>query len=175
MTELAKRRPTRLKGFDYGGNEVYFVTICTHNGQNTLSEIVVGEGLAPPEVKLSALGKIAEAQILNLPTRFLGVTVENYVIMPNHVHLLIFIEGETGGASPSPTLDAVICAFKSLTVWNYKRLCSADKIWQRSFHDHIIRNEKDYSAHWDYIDNNPTLWVLGKDQYVFSEEKEQIL
>ncbi|MBQ9769642.1 MAG: hypothetical protein IJW27_05505, partial [Clostridia bacterium] len=70
MTEFQKRKPTRLKGFDYGGNEEYFVTICTHNGQNTLSEIVVGEGLAPPEVKLSALGKIAEAQILNLPTRF---------------------------------------------------------------------------------------------------------
>ena len=162
MTELQKRKPIRLKGFDYGGNEEYFVTICTHNGQNTLSEIVVGEGLAPPEVKLSALGKIAEAHILNLPTRFLGVTVENYVIMPNHIHILIFIEGETGGASPSPTLDAVICAFKSLTVKNYKKLYAADKIWQRSFHDHIIRNEKDYSVHWDYIDNNPADWALGR-------------
>ena len=166
MTELAKRRPTRLKGFDYGGNEAYFVTICTHSHKNTLSEIVVGEGLAPPEVKLSALGKIAEAQILNLPTRFFGVTIENYVIMPNHVHLLIFIDGSdvAGGGGPSPTLNAVICAFKSLTVRNYKKLCSADKIWQRSFYDHIIRNEKDYSAYWDYIDNNPSAWVLGKDE-----------
>ena len=61
---------------------------------------------------------------MNLPTRFLGVTIENYVIMPNHVHLLIIIDESdaAGGGGPSPTLNAVICAFKSLTVRSRKRI-----------------------------------------------------
>ena len=162
MRELPKRRHPRLKNYDYGDSGDYFVTICTAEHKETLSSVVVGRGLAPAETKLTELGKTAEEQILKISERFPTVTVENYVIMPNHIHILIFIEGETGGASPSPTLDAVICAFKSLTVKNYKKLYPVNKIWQRSYYDHVIRNDVDYSKHWDYIENNPIDWALGR-------------
>ena len=74
----------------------------------------VGEGLAPPEitVKLKPCGEVVREQLQLIETRFLGVTVEDYVIMPDHIHAVIFLHGKAGGASPSPTLDDVICAFK---------------------------------------------------------------
>ena len=174
MTELKNnRRPTRLPSYDYSFPGHYFVTICTAEKQKILSAIIVGEGLAPPEVRLSKIGKIAEEQILKISERFPLVTVEKHVIMPNHLHLLIRIDSEDiryeedsmGGASPSPTLSDIICSLKSLTtkISKEKGLCNKT-LWQRSFYDHIIRNEKDYSAYWDYIDNNPSAWVLGKDE-----------
>ena len=167
------RRPTRLPCYDYSLPGHYFVTICTADKQKTLSAIIVGEGLAPPEVRLSKIGKIAEEQILKISERFPLVTVEKHVIMPNHLHLLIRIDSEDiryeedsmGGASPSPTLSDIICSLKSLTtkISKEKGLCNKT-LWQRSFHDHIIRNEKDYMVRWDYIENNPALWLMGKDE-----------
>ena len=78
--------------------------------------LAVGEGLAPPEitVKLKPCGEIVKEQLQLIETRFPGVTVEDYVIMPDHIHAVIFLHGKAGGASPSPTLDDVICAFKRL-------------------------------------------------------------
>ncbi len=129
--ELPKRKPTRLKNFDYSSAGVYFVTICIRDRMNILSEIVktdltatektnglaVGEGLAPPEitVKLKPCGEIAKEQLQLIEARFPSVTIEDYVIMPDHIHVVIFLHEKAGGASPSPTLDDVICAFKSLT------------------------------------------------------------
>ena len=88
------RQPTRLSGYDYSLPGHYFVTICTADKQKTLSAILVGEGFSPPEVRLSKIGKIAEEQILKISERFPLVTVEKYVIMPNHLHLLIYIDSE---------------------------------------------------------------------------------
>ncbi|MEE0929181.1 MAG: transposase [Acutalibacteraceae bacterium] len=161
--ELPKRKDLRMKEYDYSENGHYFVTVCTAERKETLSSIMVGEGLAPPEVKLTSLGKIAEEQIGALNERYGNVTVENYVIMPDHIHLLLFIDGfDAGGASPSPTLSDIICSFKSLTARLYKKLHTADKIWQRSFYDHVIRNEKDYHKHFNYIEDNPVSWILNK-------------
>ena len=87
--------------------------------------------------------------------------------MPNHLHLLIRIDSEDiryeedsmGGESPSPTLSDIICSLKSLTtkISKEKGLCNKT-IWQRSFHDHIIRNQADYQRIWQYIDTNPVKW-----------------
>jgi REP element-mobilizing transposase RayT len=75
-----------------------------------LQGIVVGEGLAPPEitVKLKPCGEIVKEQLQLIETRFPSVTVEDYVIMPDHIHAVIFLHGKAGGASPSPTLDDVV-------------------------------------------------------------------
>ena len=164
MTDLPERKHPRLKCYDYSENGTYFVTICTAGHKQILSSIKVGRGLAPAEVILTPLGKIAEEQIEAIPLRYPFVEVQKYVIMPNHIHMLIFIDGFSAGASPRPTLSDIICSFKSLATRECKQIYSAKKIWQTSFYEHIIRNEPDLKEHYDYIDNNPTLWVLGKDE-----------
>ena len=165
MTELQKRKHPRLKSYDYSENGSYFVTICTDEHKQILSSIKVGRGLAPAEVVLSPLGKIVKEQIEAISLRYAFVEVQKYVIMPNHIHMLVFIDGFSAGASPRPTLSDIICSFKSLATRKCKKFYSAKNIWQTSFYDHIIRSERDYAEHYRYIEDNPTLWLLGKRNY----------
>ena len=120
----------------------------------------VGEGLAPPEysVKLKPSGEIAERQLLMLEERYPSVTVEDYVIMPDHIHAVIFLHKNAGGASPSPTLNDVICAFKSLASRACKQSCGVEKMFQRSYSEHIIRDGNDYEKRRKYIYENPMRW-----------------
>ena len=172
--ELPKRKSTRLKNFDYSSAGAYFVTICIRDRMHILSQIVktelmttdetmglaVGEGLAPPEftVKLKPCGEIVKEQLKLIEARFPSVTVEDYVIMPDHIHAVIFLHEQTGGASPSPTLDDVICAFKSLTSRNCKQKYGIEKMFQRSSAEHIIRDREDYETRKKYIYENPARW-----------------
>lgn len=155
--KLTKRKPTRLKNYDYNTPGAYFITICSHNRKNIFSNIV-GQGLAPAENSLLEFGKIAENELLKLENRYKNIKVDKYVIMPNHIHAIITIENETAGASPCPTLSDVICSFKSITARKCRLIKPNERIWQTSFHDHIIRGEKDYREIWNYIDTNPLKW-----------------
>ena len=108
--DLPKRKPTRLKNYDYSTDGYYFITICTHNKRKILCDIV-GEGLcALPYIKLTAICETVKKSI-------------------EYVNL------------------------KSFTTREYGKT-----LWQRSFHDHIIRGEKDYLEIWNYIDTNPQKW-----------------
>lgn len=159
--EYPKRKPNRLKEYDYGAG-AYFITICTHGRKCILSDIIVGEGLAPPVVRLTQYGAIAEEQLLALERRYPTVQIDQYVIMPNHIHAILQIReqtGEAGGASPSPTLVDAVGAFKSLTTRLCNRIQPIPKLFQRSFHDHVIRNETDYKEIRAYIENNPAKWA----------------
>ena len=164
--ELPKRKTPRLQEWDYSTPGAYFLTICTAGRQCILSRIrTVGEGLAPPAAELTEIGKIVEEQILDLPRRYPSFSIDKYVIMPNHVHLLISLTDReiSGGASPSPTAVDVVRVMKSMSA----RLCREQygiyPLWQRSFHDHVIRCEKDYLEIWQYIDDNPAKWA--EDRY----------
>ena len=97
--EFPKRKPTRLKEYDYSQNGAYFVTICTRGKKCILSDIIVGQGLAPAETNLSQYGKIAEEQLLALKKRYKTIEIDKYVIMPNHIHIII-ISNKTAGACP---------------------------------------------------------------------------
>ena len=169
--ELSKRKPTRLKDFDYGTTGAYFVTICTENRKPILSDIInpVGEGLAPPEalVELKSCGEVAKEQLKLLENRYPNISVEQFIIMPNHIHVIIFLRKETGGASPSPTLSDVVCTIKSLTSRICKQQYGIEKIFQRSFHDHVIRDREDYEKHAKYIHENPMNWYFDE---LYSEE-----
>jgi len=157
--DLPKRKPTRLKEYDYSAPGTYFITICTKDRKNLLSEIIVGQGLAPAEHRLTKFGEIAKFQIESLQDRYELVKIDKYVIMPNHIHLLISLKETTAGASPCPTVSDVICSFKSLTTMACRKNGFCEKhLFQSSFHDHIIRNEKDYQKIWEYIDINITKW-----------------
>jgi REP element-mobilizing transposase RayT len=123
-----------------------------------------GNPLDVPETILTSTGKIVEKYIHSI-NNVDKLSVEKYVIMPDHIHLILYIDDiDLFGTSrtPSPTNFRI-----PKTISGFKRLCNKEigkNIWQRSFHDHIIRDEKDYITRWDYIDNDPTLWVLGKDE-----------
>ena len=153
---LPQRKPTRLKDYNYSQSGYYFVTICSHNKECIFSNIV-GQGLAPAENKLTKYGKVAKQELLDLENRY-KIKVDNYVIMPNHIHAIIVIESATAGASPCPTLSDIVCAFKSLVTRKCHNLNPKQKIWQTSFHDHVIRGERDYLKIWNYIDTNPQKW-----------------
>lgn len=150
---LPKRKTVRLQHYDYSQNAAYFVTICTHNRQRSLSDICRGGALLLP------LGEICENEILKLANRF-EIKIDNYVIMPNHVHMIISIDKVRVEQSPTPTIPDIVCAFKSITtkIANVKDGLKGRKIWQRSFHEHVIRGEKEYLKIWEYIDNNPLIW-----------------
>ena len=153
-----KRKPNRLPQFDYSSPGAYFITICTQEKQCLLSRIVGGGALDAPQVVLTSAGRIAEKYILS-GRKIPGITVEHYAIMPNHIHLLLSVTpAEFSGTSkaPSPT-NAVIPHFVS----TFKRFCHRDigsHIFQRSYHDHVIRGEADYLQIWQYIDHNPARW-----------------
>ena len=157
INKFPKRKPNRLKKFDYSQNGAYFVTICTKDKQCILSKIVGGGVLDAPLVELSDYGKIVDKQINTMNTVYSNISVEKYVIMPNHIHMLIFVDNPYGtSGTPSPT-NAVIPAFVS----TFKRFCNKQtdkKLFQRSFHDHIIRDDADYNKIWNYIDTNPAKW-----------------
>lgn len=149
--DLPKRKPTRLKNYDYSSPGAYFVTICTQNKKQILSKIsIVGEGFcALPKNELTPIGSIVEKSICYIDNSYEHLKIDKYVIMPNHIHLLISITGGHG----DPPLPQIIGQFKSYTQKSYR-----EKLWQRSFHDHVIRNENDYDKIWEYIDTNVLKW-----------------
>ena len=152
--ELPTRKPTRLKGYDYSTPGAYFITICIKDRKELLSEIIVGDdALIVPQNKLSQIGLICEKYINNIDIKYENVTVDKYVIMPNHIHLIIFLYGTMKASSPTENIENIIRSFKTLVT---KEI--GIPIWQRSYHDHIIRGEKDYQKIWEYVDSNVLRW-----------------
>ena len=151
---LPKRKPTRLKGYDYGAPGAYFITICTQDRKELLSKIIVGDdAYIVPQNNLSEIGLICDKYINNINIKYENVTVDKYVIMPNHIHLIIFLHGTMRASSPTKSIESIIRSFKTLVT---KEI--GNSIWQRSYHDHIIRGEKDYQKIWEYIDTNVVRW-----------------
>ncbi len=151
------RKPNRLKNYDYSQNGVYFITVCVENRNPILSYIHVGANC----VRLSKVGEIVEEEIKNISEIYKNVTVENYVIMPNHIHLLVFIDTFSGRTQFAPTISRIIKQFKGVIT---KRL--GKSIWQKGFYDHIIRDEYDFQIRWQYIEDNPYRWC---EDYMFNK------
>ncbi|MBQ7303266.1 MAG: transposase, partial [Clostridia bacterium] len=111
--------------------------------------------------KMLAIGAIAEKYLRQMSAFYENVSVAKYVIMPNHIHFLIVVESGTS-RTPSPTKqNSVVSRFVS----TFKRFCNkeiGENVWQRSFNDHIIRNQEDFDKHWQYIDENPLRWRLDE-------------
>ena len=148
--QLPKRKRLRLQGYDYSSEGCYFLTICTEHRRNLLSTVVGGDDLgAPKEIKLKPYGKIVEKYILSMEKAYDTIKIENYIIMPNHIHLLILIDTYGLPRSSAPTISNVVTAFKKFVNRDCKR-----NIWQRGYIDHIIRNQADYENHWNYIEYN---------------------
>ena len=165
---LPKRKHPRLEHYDYSTAGAYFITICTQ-GRRCLLSRIVGRGLTPAEIQYTAYGRIAQEQLLLLEERYPSLKVDQYVIMPNHIHAILLL-AETAGASPRPTIMDIVCAYKSLTTRQCKKAQPIEKLFQSSFYEHVIRGREDYNEIAEYIVNNPNQWELDK---LYSKETLQ--
>ena len=163
--EKPQRKPNRIAGYDYSQSGAYFVTICTQDRKKILSKINVGTPLPgcpqEPWAKLLPYGEIADKYIRQMDAFYDHLSVDKYVIMPDHIHLLITLrDGHPRRGVPTKT--SVIAQF----VGTLKRFCNKEygsNIWQSRYYDHVVRNQQDYNEIWEYIENNPTKWAITKD------------
>jgi len=102
--DLPKRKPNRLREYDYSTPGAYFITFCTKDRKNLFWENVGASIARPQDVQLSSCGKLADHAIQQIPIRYPSISVDQYVIMPNHIHLLLQINAEDSGrAMLAPT------------------------------------------------------------------------
>ena len=153
--ELPKRKQNRLPYYDYSTPNAYFITICTQNRRNLFWKNVGAIIDRPENVPLNSSGIIVRQCIEDIAKHYSAISVDHYVIMPNHIHLLLQINTDDYGRSMiAPTISTVIRLMKGAAT---KHIGST--IWQKGYYDHIIRNEKDYLDVWNYIDGNPCKWA----------------
>ena len=197
MKELPQRKPNRLKGYDYSQNGAYFVTICAKDRLELFSAITVGAATCRPcsssicrpnteitangrpYVELSDIGYAIDIAINNIPKTYPLVLVDAYVIMPNHVHLILILDnGRHEQTTREERAELIVQFHHQVAVDNGRQVAAPTtvqtiighmkrfvsmkygfSVWQKSFHDHIIRNENDYIRIAEYIENNPANWM----------------
>lgn len=162
---MPERKKTGLTGWDYSSEGTYFLTICAKERRNIFSQIVGCGILDAPYVQLSKYDASVQRSMLYLSENTAGIKLEKWVIMPNHVHLLVnVLKDPTGcsGASEMPRpANGVIPKFLS----SLKRFTNREngvQLWQNGYYDHIVRDEADFLRIWQYIDNNPAVWLEDK-------------
>ena len=156
MTENKFRKRIRLEGYDYSTPGAYFVTICTLNRENILWDEVGADIVRLDSLPLSYAGKLVEKAVLQMPDYYNNISVDKYVIMPDHVHLLVTITGSDSRVVSAPT--TLSKAVGSMKRWVSKQF--GRSIWQKSFFEHSIRNQHDYDDVYTYIENNPLKYSL---------------
>ena len=150
--EIQKRKRIRLKSYNYSQNGYYFITICTKDKKALLCKedcILIEEDNT---FVLSEIGNMVRTALENIETIYDGVRNDRYVIMPNHIHLLLCVNKDT-----ETSISKIVQQMKS---WVTKKAGHA--IWQKSFYDHVIRNETDYLEITSYIQMNPLKWQDDK-------------
>ena len=152
MTFYSRKSP-RIPNYDYSSENYYFITICTHNRR-----CIFGS----PE-KLSRIGTIVQDHIKRIDQHYENVHVDKYVVMPNHIHMILVLQ-----SSGKTDVQQIIAQPKSGVSREVRNNNTDIQLWQRSFHDHVIRDQQGYEKIWAYIDGNPLTWE--KDCF-FTETK----
>jgi REP element-mobilizing transposase RayT len=145
--ELPRRKSPRIPSYDYSTPNYYFVTICTHE-----KRCIFGE-----PGNLNAYGRIARDNLIQITTHNPFVQVDKFVVMPNHVHAILIVSPETQ-ISNGKHITFVLGQYKMSVTKMIRKTEPEMRVWQRSFHDHIIRNQKSYEKIWMYIEDNPRKW-----------------
>jgi REP element-mobilizing transposase RayT len=176
-----RRRSIRLRGWDYTEPGAYFVTIVTHGRQMLFGEIVDGV------VLLSMYGRIAAEEWLRTPEVRAYVGIDEFVVMPDHVHGLLWITGHAwnaaqprGQGATTPrggqrvtiaqgSLGAVVGGYKSIVARriNDSRGTPGAPVWQRNYYERIVRNQRELAAIRRYIQQNPSAWCPGCDNLMW--------
>ena len=162
-----QRRPLRLREYDYASAGAYFVTVCTRNRECLFGD-VVGE-----EVVLNAYDHIVVSCWNELPVHYLHCVVDTFVVMPNHVHGIVFLNADKSsvgaGFKPAQTpphgLPEIVRGFKTFSARriNARRKTPGLSVWQRNYYEHVIRNEESLNRIRQYIADNPTRWGLDRE------------
>jgi REP element-mobilizing transposase RayT len=159
--DIHRRKSIRLKGYDYSKEGAYFITICTNRR---------GLYFDNEEIK-----RIVEKEWLNTMHIRQNVILDEFVVMPNHLHGIIVIIHNVRAycntplqnqfKSPSKTIGAIVRGFKSVATKEISKLNKTPGIpvWQRNYYEHIIRNEKELTKIRAYIQNNPLKWSLDRE------------
>ncbi|MCE2961649.1 MAG: transposase [Chitinophagales bacterium] len=172
------RRSIRLKGYDYSQAGLYFIAICCQDRACLFGDVVNGEMI------LNEFGIVAHNEWAKTPEIRPNVELGEFIIMPNHMHGIIRLLGrgelhspemtnqlhsfdnlgvcKTPLRSPSQTIGAIVRGYKSTVTKQLGLLGFDDKLWQRNYHEHIIRNEQSYQTISEYIINNPVKWAEDK-------------
>ena len=160
--EYPTRKRNRLIQYDYSTPNAYFVTICTQNRKNLFWANTKSYNSCAYPVPLTSYGKIAQQSICDIPKHYPMVSVDNFTIMPNHIHLLLRIHADHNGRPmAAPTISTVINQTKGIIS---KRI--GFSVWQKGFHDHVVRTDADYQDIWSYIEANPQRW---KEDILYSD------
>ena len=172
---MPNRRTLRLPGYDYSLPGAYFITICTQDRACVFGTVV------DDTVHLNDLGRMVDATWTELPTHCQGLHLDQFTIMPNHLHAIAFlsgssdqnhpsIDGRTQRSAPTVALPDIIRRFKTVTtsrvrhdVHNCGWHPSSGRLWQRNYYEHVIRNDDSLCRIRDYIANNPTSWALDRE------------
>ncbi len=158
MNDLPQRRRLRLKDYDYSQTGCYFVTVCVQNRKRILCR---GEQCSPGNSRsfeLSAIGEIVDIAVNSIEKYYPNLRIDNYTIMPNHIHMIISMDDDKSGRTLfAPTISRVI---KQLKGYVTKQI--GYSIWQKSYHDHSIRDEQSYFQLFEYIETNCLKWELDK-------------
>ena len=156
--ELPKRKQNHPAEYDYSTPNAYSITICTDNRRNLFwkgVEVIIDR---PENVPLTDLGRIVQQSIEDISKHYPMISVDHYVIMPNHVHLLLQINTDPDGRSMiAPTISTVVRLMKGAVSRQ-----AGFTVWQKGFYDHVIRKDNDHQDIWNYIEGNPSKWAEDK-------------
>jgi putative transposase len=176
--DIHHRRSIRLKNFDYALAGAYFVTACTQNRECLFGKIVDGT------MVLNDAGKMIQMVWDELPIHYDGVDIDQFIVMPNHIHGILVLVGagpracpdtinvktEQPRVAPTISLPDVMHRFKTFTTTRYRIGVNQSqwspfpgKLWQRNYYEHIIRAEEDLNKIRGYIVNNPAGWDKDED------------
>ena len=156
--QVHQRRSIRLTEYDYSQAGAYFITICTYNGVLFLQS--------------ERVQAVVRSSWHDLPARFPTIALDEFTVMPNHIHGIMFLKGAAssagtlrGAAGSAPTLGGVVRAFKSISAIGANRILdrSGQPFWQRNYYEHIIRDEDELYALREYIRDNPLNWQADPD------------
>lgn len=167
------RRSVRLKGYDYAQSGVYFTTICTEQRDCLSGEVVDGT------MRLNPYRAAAAASWNGIPEHFASADVDEFVVMPNHIHGVVLIipaadvgMGVLGTACRAPTAESfgrpvshslatILRSFKSATTKqiNEMRATPGTRVWQRNYYERVLRDDRELDAVREYITRNPLNWM----------------
>ncbi|MFP4698379.1 MAG: transposase [Eubacteriales bacterium] len=168
---MKQRKNIRLKSFNYSQTGSYFITICTYNKFQLFGEII--DTQSNTKMEMNNNGEIVKQAMEQLPNRFTNTKIDKYVIMPNHIHVIITLKREhqdTPLQQKRSEISKIVGYLKMNITKRIKETSKMiEKVWQRGYHDRIIRNELEYKKIWEYVDTNPLKWKM--DKYCTEKQK----
>jgi putative transposase len=173
--ELHHRRSIRLPGYDYAGTGAYFITICTHQRECLLGDVVDGE------VRLSEFGSLVREEWLHSSEIRNEIELDAFTRMPNHIHGIVVIQRPVSSSAmgfvgahgcapihrPPRSLGSFIAGFKATSTRSVNRLRQSPGVllWQRNYYEHIIRNDEEWDSLREYTENNPRNWEQDAERW----------